>query len=158
MLRPIHPFRIHSLNLQDQGQCTAPGQCTVHIFMIRYHTTIVKRVVYCSCFTSSSRQENYSCNASVHNCNSTRIVLSFQINKYRVSCIDLELIIILAFLGKDTLERCNSDTGMPNANSTGTSERPSNIKQSKALQEWFTFVFSIYMCFILYLYVIIRMI
>ena len=31
---------------------------------------------------------------------------------------------------------------MSNANSTGTSERPSNIKQFKALQEWFTFSFT----------------
>ena len=68
--------------------------------------------------------------------------LSFQTNRYRVSCIDLELIIILAFLGKDTLKRSNRDTGMPNTNSTGTSERPSNIKQFQALIEWFTFSFA----------------
>ena len=61
---------------------------------------------------------------------------------YMVSCIDLEPIIIVAFLGKDTLKRCNRDTGIPNANSTGTSKRPSNVKQFKALHEWLTFSFT----------------
>ena len=74
-----------------------------------------------------------------------KIVLSFQTNMHQGPGIDSKLIIILAFLGKNTLKRCNRDTGTPNANSTGTSEKPSNLKQFQALLERFT----------LYLYVII---
>ena len=50
--------------------------------------------------------------------------------------IDSDLIIILAFLGKDTLKGCDRDTGTPNANSTGT------FKQFQALIERFTFSFT----------------
>ena len=48
-----------------------------------------------------------------------KIVLSFQTNMHQGPGIGSELVIILAFLVKDTLKRCDSDTGMPNANSTG---------------------------------------
>ena len=68
--------------------------------------------------------------------------LSFQNNIPRVSCIDLELIIILAFVIKDTLKRCYRDTRRSNANSTGASETLSTMKQLKVLCEGFTFSLS----------------
>ena len=67
--------------------------------------------------------------------------LSFQTDMWRVSGINLELVIILAFLDRDILKRCDRNTGGPNSISTGTSEKPSNVKQLKTLHKRFTFSF-----------------
>ena len=67
--------------------------------------------------------------------------LSFQTDTWRVSGINLELVIILAFLDRDILKRCDRSTGGSNAISTGASEKPSNVNQLKTLHKRFPFSF-----------------
>ena len=108
----------------------------------KYYATVVELVMYCSCFTWSNKQENYFYNASMHSCSRIRIVCLF-----RLTCTGFRALTWswssswhswVKTLWKDVtgIQECQMLTQLV------TSERPSNIKQFKALHEWFTLSFT----------------
>ena len=85
MLRPVYSFKL------TNKQVSYNRSRTGHVLFMFLHDQASKKTVLVTLAYIG---------AAVNNS------LSFQTNMYRVSCIDLELVIILAFLGKDTLKRC----------------------------------------------------